>query len=219
MVFLACLWGQPAIDQALQEGGTDHQFSVVVCTKPRIFFSPVVVIPNAMTIMSAAKVSPSSTSATNTSRSSRRSHKVCRGRALARMNGRDPLDALSPKASGTASAQAAELWKLSAAALAEQPGIRSPGGPHAFVGLEWSFLTAWQIPHARVRDWQFLIREVDGALLAAPPHQTSLPTCPAVPLPGQRSHLGVQRVRDGVQAQRNECLNQGHGPVQVVCGR
>ena len=128
MVVLACLWGKSAIDQALQEGGTDHPFSVVVCTKPRIFFSPVVVIPNAMTIMSAAKVSPSSTSATNSSRSSRRSHKVCRGRALARMNGRDPLDALSPKASGTASAQAAELRKLSAAALCRTARHPQPRG-------------------------------------------------------------------------------------------
>ena len=80
---------------------------MAVWTKPRIFFSPVVVIPKAMTIESSANVLPSNTSATNSSRSRRRSHSVRSARVLARIKRRETLEALNPNASGTASAHAA----------------------------------------------------------------------------------------------------------------
>ena len=91
-------------------------------------------IPNAVTVVSAANVLPSSTSATNSSRSSRRSHKVYRCRALARIKRRETLDTLSPKAVGTASAQASYCRQVRPTrTFPEQAHIYRPRAVELFV--------------------------------------------------------------------------------------
>jgi hypothetical protein len=81
-------------------------FSVAVWTTPRIFFSPCRVMPSAITMQSSANVLPSRNSTTTASWSRRRSLNSFTARALVRMNRRETLEALSPNASGTASAHA-----------------------------------------------------------------------------------------------------------------
>ena len=81
-------------------------FSVSVSTKPRKRFSPVSVMPSAITIVASANVLPSKTTATTSSSDRSRSWNSRSFAALAWMNVRDTVDPDSPMAPGIASAAA-----------------------------------------------------------------------------------------------------------------
>jgi hypothetical protein len=79
------------------------------------------------------------------------------------------------------------------------------------------------IPHPLVRDGELLIREVDRPPLLAPADDPWAAAGATVPFACQGGDLGLQSLRHGLQAQRDEGVDERHRAVHTLrcrhCGQ
>ncbi len=170
---------------------------------------PCRVTPRAMTRLSSANVLPSRKRTTTSSWSSRRSLNSCSARALARMKRRETLEALSPNASGTASAQASERRQLRPCRTRRNKPVSAGSRlARARRGSQGHFLLPDPIAHLRVGDGQFLIQQIHRAGLRTPADDAGLPPRAAVTCPRQGGHFLQQGLMDRLQAQLDQRLDQ-----------
>ena len=100
--------------------------------------------------------------------------------------------------------------------LPKQAGIRRPRDLQPFVRGQRDLSVRDPIAHARDRDGQLLIGEVDRARLLPPADHAGASIRPAVPGAGQGGHLGLQLLTNGMQPQRNQGLDQRHRAVDLL---
>jgi len=100
--------------------------------------------------------------------------------------------------------------------LPEEPEIPVAGLAELLVGGQGHLRVPRQIADAGHGERQLLIREVHRALLLAPAHQPGLPPGAGVARARELSDLLCQEVSDGLEAQGNEGLDEGHLGVEAI---
>ena len=98
----------------------------------------------------------------------------------------------------------------------EQAGIRRPWDLQPFVRGQRDLSVCDPIADAWDRDGQRLIGELARAWLLPPADHAGASNHPAIPSTGQGDHLGLQRLTDDVQPQRNQGLDQRHRAVDLL---
>ena len=98
----------------------------------------------------------------------------------------------------------------------EQARIRCPRDLQPFVRGQRDLSVRAPITDARDRVGQLLIGEVDRAWLLPPADHAGESTRSAVSGASQGHYLGLQRLPDGVQPQRNHGLDQPHRAVDLL---
>ena len=84
---------------------------------------------------------------------------------------------------------------------AKEPHILCPRRLQRGIDRERHFGLSVLVAHARHRDRQLLVREIDRARLPAPAHVARPPVGARVTRARELGHLGLQRLLDGSQTQ------------------
>lgn len=135
---------------------------------------------------------------------------------MARLKRRDTVDALSPNASGTASAHRSYSRVGQAAEhFVQQAGVEGPRLLQPLIGRQRHFLVAQSIAHPWHLDRNLLVGQIDRPTLGRPPHMPGQPAVAHVAFASESLDVRLQFHVYLLERHRNQRLDQRDARVEV----